>query len=83
MSGQETMDFFAPMSAEEETAKIKSMRDGEPMAREGMYWSEEEDEAVLFKFYERYVSTTRIAVQHERKESAKPCAWATTPYTIS
>ena len=51
MSGQETMDFFAPMSAEEEKAKIKAMRDGEPMAREGMYWSEEEDEAVLFKFY--------------------------------
>ena len=70
MSGQETMDFFAPMSAEEEKAKIKAMRDGEPMAREGMYWSEEEDEAVLFKFYEKYVSTTRIAVQHERKESA-------------
>ena len=37
MSGQETMDFFAPMSAEEEKAKIKAMRDGEPMAREGMY----------------------------------------------
>ena len=70
MSGQETMDFFAPMSAEEEKAKIKAMRDGEPMAREGMYWSEEEDEAVLFKFYEKYVSTTKIAVQHERKESA-------------
>ena len=51
MSGQETMDFFAPMSEEEEKAKIKAMRDGEPMAREGMYWSEEEDEAVLFKFY--------------------------------
>ena len=70
MSGQETMDFFAPMSEEGEKAKIKAMRDGKPMAREGMYWSPEEDEAVLFKVYKLYMSITEVAVQHERQESA-------------
>ncbi len=70
MSGHETIDFFAPMSDEEEMAKIIAMRNGEPMAREGLYWSPEEDEAVRIKFYEQYVSTTRIAVQHDRQESA-------------
>ena len=70
MSGHEKSDFFAPMSEEEKIAKIKAMRNGEPMAREGMYWSPEEDEAVLFKFYKLYESITEIAIQHERQESA-------------
>ncbi len=70
MSGQETIDFFAPMSEEEEKAKTIAMRNGEPMAREGTYWSPEEDEAVLFKVYKLYLSITEIAVQHERQESA-------------
>lgn len=70
MSGHEKIDFYAPMSEEEKIAKIKAMRDGAPMAREGMYWSPEEDEAVLFKVYKLYMSITEIAIQHERQESA-------------
>ena len=64
-------DQFVPMSKEELEARTRAMRNGEmKMRREGCYWSPEEDEVVLFKFYKLYETTTQIAIEHERKESA-------------
>ena len=64
-------DQFVPMSKEKLEARTRAMRNGEmKMRREGCYWSPEEDEVVLFKFYKLYETTTQIAIEHERKESA-------------
>ena len=64
------IDHMVPMSKEELNAKTKAMRNGEiKMRREGCYWSPEEDEAVLFKYYKLFKSTTEIAIEHERNES--------------
>ena len=64
------IDHMVPMSKEELNAKTKAMRNGQiKMRREGCYWSPEEDEAVLFKYYKLFKSTTEIAIEHERNES--------------
>lgn len=56
---------FVPMSKEELEARTRAMRNGEiKMRREGCYWSAEEDEVVLFKFYKLYETTTQIAIEH-------------------
>lgn len=64
-------DQIVPMSKEELEARTKAMRDGEiKMRREGCYWSPEEDRIVEYKYYTLYETTTQIAIEHERQESA-------------
>lgn len=59
------------MTPEELHQRTIEMRTGETkMRREGCYWSEEEDALVLYKFYHLFKSTTEIAIEHERQESA-------------
>ena len=59
------------MSDQELKEKTIAMRNGEmKMKREGCYWSEEEDELVEHKFYALGETTTEIAIEQERTESA-------------
>ena len=59
------------MSEQELLEKTAAMRNGElKMKREGCYWSLEEDELVEHKFYDLYETTTQIAIEQERTESA-------------
>lgn len=71
MSDQELNEQIVPMTEEELRERTMEMRTGKrKMRREGCYWSPEEDELVEYKFYVLFESTTQIAIEHERQESA-------------